>query len=63
MLDERFDSYGFNEPEQFTSLQIQKKLEYLEPTDIAEKLTEVESFISEAGQPLNDLKVPVVTVF
>jgi hypothetical protein len=63
MLDERFDSYGFKEPEQFTSLQIQKKLEYLEPTDIAEKLTEVESFISEAGQPLNDLKVPVVTVF
>ena len=63
MLDERFDSYGFKEPEQFTSLQMQKKLEYPVPTDIAEKLTEVESFISEAGQPLNDLKVPVVTVF
>ncbi len=63
MLDERFDSYGFKEPEQFTSLQMQKKLEYPVPTDIAENLTEVESFISEAGQPLNDLKVPVVTVF
>lgn len=60
MLDKKFDSYGYDEPVAFVPLAEQKKLKYEPVKRVPQEYTEIESFISNAGQPATDLVQPII---
>lgn len=60
MLDRKFDSYGYAESEAFIPLAEQKKLKFEPVKRVPQEFTEVESFISNAGQPATDLVQPII---
>lgn len=55
MLYTHFDSYGYKEPEQYVTLQQQKKLKYNPVKNVETSVFDGDSFYTENGQPLTDL--------
>ena len=60
MLDKLYDSYGYKPNDKFVTTADQKKLKYPPVKRVPQELTEIESFISNAGQPMVDLVVPII---
>ena len=60
MLDTMYDSYGYKPNKEFFSLADQKKLKYPPVKRVPQVLTEVESFISNAGPQTVDLVAPII---
>lgn len=59
-LDQKYDSYGYDEPQAFVSLTEIAKLKYPPVKRVPQEYTELESFFSEEGQPLGDLVYPII---
>ena len=55
MLYTHFDSYGYKEPEQYVTLQQQKKFKYNQVKNVETSVFDGDSFYTENGQPLTDL--------
>lgn len=60
MLDKLYDSYGYKPNDNFVTIADQKKLKYPPVKRVPQELTEIESFISNAGQPMVDLVTPII---
>ena len=60
-LDEKYDSYGYKEPERFVSLYEQNGTKYPPVKRVEQHYTEIGSFISNAGQPTGDLVWPMLS--
>ena len=55
MLYTHFDSHGYKEPEQYVTLQQQKKFKYNPVKNVETSVFDGDSFYTENGQPLTDL--------
>lgn len=55
MLYTHFDSYGYKEPEQYVTLQQQKKFKHNPVKNVETSVFDGDSFYTENGQPLTDL--------
>lgn len=60
MLDKLYDSYGYKANDKFVTITDQKNLKYPPVKRVPQELTEIESFISNAGQPMVDLVTPII---
>lgn len=60
MLDKLYDSYGYKANEKFITIADQKKLKYPPVKRVPQDFTEIESFVSNAGQERVDLVVPII---
>jgi len=58
LLENNYDGYGYKSNEEFVTFANQKGLEYPPVKNFEEPTTEIESFISNAGQPTGDLVMP-----
>lgn len=57
-IEKNYDGYGYSANEAFVTIAKQKGLEYPAVKNAVEGTTEIESFISNEGQPVNDLVQP-----
>jgi hypothetical protein len=60
MLDEKYDSYGYKANDAFVTLVDQKGFKFNPVKRVPQEFTQIESFISNAGQPTGDLVEPIV---
>lgn len=59
-LDEKYDSYGYRSDYGFVTMADQKKFKYPPVKRVPQEYTQIESFISETGQPTVDLVSPII---
>ena len=60
MLDNLYDGYGYKSNYGFITMADQKKFKYPPVKRVPQDLTEIESFVSEAGEPIGDLVFPII---